>query len=78
MSGVALTDGELSNLLWALNHTFADVETQAADPSQASAAGLLALKLDELRALRDKLSREYEARCEVADYEASQRRIAES
>lgn len=75
---IKLTDAELSNLLWALQAATEELEANLEDPQFANARGLLAIKLEEITALRIRLSSEYEDRGQMADYEASQRRILET
>jgi hypothetical protein len=52
---VTLTEGDLANLLHALEILGSDLAAQAVDPTQQNAHGLLELKLGEVQGLRAKL-----------------------
>lgn len=50
-----LTEGDVSNILWVLDHAIEDLKVQSQDPSQANAAGFLALKIEELEHMRARM-----------------------
>jgi len=58
---VPLTEGDLSNLLFALCELSNSFEEQAKDPTQQNARALLELKIAEVRSLRERLTIAYNA-----------------